>query len=402
MAPERLIRGTLNASGDIYCLGVVLFELLTGRHPYPERGPAQILAVLGTDAPRPSSLVADLPVELDNIAARALSRDPMLRYQSGRELGRDLNRVLAFVDAPRPVPEPSVSTADTDTPRRDPAFWMLAGVAAIPAIFIALTVAGFASVILYNSPLGRTGDFEPESPLWWPVRGMETLAAPIVAAVVVAVLMVLASFLGRLATIGPLGRWAAPVIGRARRVAAVIGSQPTAVLAPGILFLQLVAIGLAFWRFQPVFEGLDSFINRRPPTDLSALRPQNRAEHNLFTEMFALQVIVFGSAWYGTIKHRRRRRERDGLPAVVAGLAVTALSLLFGQIFPFRILYHNKHERVLYGSQQCYMVGQRGDDALLFCPRQPPPWNEIVKLNDVALRRAGAVESIFTGFNRGQ
>ena len=400
VAPERLRRGTLNASGDIYCLGVVLFELLTGRHPYAERGAQhQILAALATDAPRPSSLVPDLPAELDRITERALARDPVLRYQTARELSRDLGRALALVDPPQPMPGADEQIRSREH-GRGPAFWALVGLAAIPAVLIALTIAGFASVIMYNSPLGRTGDFEPESPLWWPVRGLQLMLAPSFVGAGAAVVLVLAPFLGRLVTIGPLGRLFAPVTAWMRIVAARIRSTPTAAVAPAILLIQFVALALAFRRFRTLFTGLDSFITRRPPADLSALRPDNRAEQNFFGEVLNAQVIVFGLAWIQLLKHRRRRGEREGMPIIAAGFAVTALYLLFGQIFPFRILYHNEAERVVYDSRRCYLVGQRGTDALIFCPQQPPPWTQIVKLDDPALRREGAVESIFTGFNR--
>lgn len=402
MAPERLIRGTLNASGDIYCVGVILFELLTGRHPYPERGPAQLLSVLGSDAPRPSTLVKDLPADLDDITTRALSRDPSLRYQSARELGRDLRRVLTFIEgAPSDSPAPKRAD-DGATVRRDPAFYLLAGVAAIPAILIVLTVAGFGSVIMYNSPLGRTGDFEPESPLWWPVRGLETLLAPAFVAAVFAVSLMLLRFVARLAAVPPLVRLLQPLIGLVGRVAARIRSNPVAVLAPAVLLIQLVVLGLAFWRFEGLYEGLDSFITKRPPTDLSVLRPENRPEHNFFGQVMSTQVVVFGYVWYRILGLRRRRGEAEGVPAIAAGLAVAAFVFLFGQVFPFRILYHNRHERVLYDARACYLVGQRGSDGLIFCPHQPPPWTQIVPLDDPKLRRAGAVESIFTGFNRGQ
>src|SRR5262249_1667739 len=70
MPPERLIEGTVNAAGDVYALGVVLFEMLTNRAPHLEMGPQLMAAVLTTDAPAPSSLVPGLPSQLDSIVAR--------------------------------------------------------------------------------------------------------------------------------------------------------------------------------------------------------------------------------------------------------------------------------------------------------------------------------------------
>ena len=401
MAPERLARGTLNAAGDIYCMGVVLFELLTGRHPYPERGPSQVLSVLGTDAPRPSTLVGGVSPDLDMISERALSRDPNLRYQSARELGKDLRRVLDRLDAP-PVPvKPQIEEHATAT-RRDPAFWLMAGVAAIPAILIVLTVVGLASIMLYDSPLGRIGEFEPESPLMWPIHGLEPLLPPSFVLAAFAVALLVARFIGRLALAGMPGRWLGSMTVRWNTAVAWIRAKPVATIAPAVLLLQLVVIAVSFWWFADMFLALDSFINKRPPTDLSALRPENRAAQNFFGEMISLQVVVFGYVWYRIYRHRKQRGDREGGGVVVAGFAVAAFILLFGQIFPFRIVYHNKHERVTYQSRRCYLVGQKGSEALIFCPQQPPPWNQVVRLDDPALKREGVVESIFTGLNRGQ
>jgi hypothetical protein len=389
MAPERLIRGTLNASGDIYCVGVVLFELLTGRHPYPERGPAQLLSVLGTDAPRPSTLVADLPSELDDITSRAMSRDPSLRYQSARELGRDLRRVLTFIEVSALSPPTTRPGNEIASTRRDPAFWVLAGVTAVPALLIVLAILGFATLIMYDSPLGRTGEFAPESPLWWPWRGFECLVAPTYAAVQVGIVILFIQFLGRLLHISAFSRVLAPVRAVVDRTLAAVRAQPVAVLAPSLLFLQLAFVGVSLWRFDAIFEGLSSFITR----------PGNRLEQNDFTKAFSRQVVVFGLAWYVLIRHRRRRGERDGVSVIAAGLAVTVFSLLAGQIFPRQIIYKNKHERASYDSQRCYVTGQQSEDVLLFCPHQPPPWTRIIKAGDPAFKREGVVESIFSGFD---
>jgi len=397
MAPERLARGTLNAAGDIYCMGVVLFELLTGRHPYPERGPSQVLSVLGTDAPRPSTLVGGVSPDLDMISERALSRDPNLRYQSARELGKDLRRVLDRLDTP-----PVVAQRHVEEPqkiKRDPAFWLLAGIAAIPAVLIVLTVIGLASVILYNSPLGRVGQFEPESPLWWPIRGLEPLLAPSFVAAVVGVVFMFVRYLGRLLTVGTLGRRLNFLTSRVRRATERLRATPVGMIAPALLLIQLLIFAVSFWHFSDMFNGLDSFINRRPPTDLSPLRPENRTAHNFFTEVMSLQVIVFGYIWYRVLRYRKRRGDHEGLGVAFAGFAVAAFIFLAGQVFPFRILYHNKHERVAYASQRCYLVGQSGSEALIFCPHRELPWNQVVRLDDPALKREGVVESIFAGFD---
>ena len=399
MAPERLIRGTLNASGDIYCIGVVVFELLTGRHPYPDRGPSQVLAILGTDAPRLSTLVGGISPDLDMISERALSPDPNLRYQSARELGRDLRRVLDRLDV---VVSPKPHEPDLEKVKRDPTFWILAGVAAIPAIVIALTLIGFASVIMFNGPLGRTGEFEPESPIWWPWRGIESLLAPSILAVGLAVFLSLAPLVLRMLSLGPLQTWLAPMRSAFGRGVEALKSQPVPVLAAGLLFIQLVVAAVMTSRFDSVFEGLSSFISTRPPVDLSPLRPENRPELNLFTKSFSYQVVVFGFAWYALIRHRRKRKEKGGTLTITAGLAVTVLTLLFGQVFPRQIIYKNRFERITYQSKRCYLVGQRASDGLLFCPHQEPPWNTIVRLDDPALKREGVVESIFSGFDSGR
>ena len=58
-------------------------------------------------------------------------------------------------------------------------------------------------------------------------------------------------------------------------------------------------------------------------------------------------------------------------------------------VVPYRILSHSEHERVVHRSDTCYLVGQAGNEALLFCPLQPPPRNRVVRLDDPDLERGG-------------
>ena len=87
MAPEQFEGGEADARADVYALGCVLYDALTGSVPYP-RGtvPATMIAHLQEEPPRPSEHGA--PDGFDRVIARALAKDPADRYPSAGDLGR--------------------------------------------------------------------------------------------------------------------------------------------------------------------------------------------------------------------------------------------------------------------------------------------------------------------------
>ena len=102
LAPERIAGEQADGRADIYSLGCVLFEALTGEVPFPRDSEvATIYAHLEEEPPRPSERHPGVPVAFDAVVARAMAKDPQLRWQSGAQLAAAARTVLKPVaDAP--------------------------------------------------------------------------------------------------------------------------------------------------------------------------------------------------------------------------------------------------------------------------------------------------------------
>ncbi|CAN5841619.1 hypothetical protein BH18ACI5_BH18ACI5_24260 [soil metagenome] len=91
MAPEQALGKQVDHRADLFSLGVVLFECLTGRVPFEGGAPTEIIdRILHYDPPPISRYLATAPQALDSVVSRALEKAPQFRYQAAREIYHDL------------------------------------------------------------------------------------------------------------------------------------------------------------------------------------------------------------------------------------------------------------------------------------------------------------------------
>ena len=91
MAPEQVEGREADARTDVFALGVILYEMTTGRPPFEARSPASVLASILTHDPQPlSSLRPGVPAGVDRVVKKCLAKDPDERWQSAADLNAAL------------------------------------------------------------------------------------------------------------------------------------------------------------------------------------------------------------------------------------------------------------------------------------------------------------------------
>lgn len=121
LSPEQARGDQVDPRSDLYAVGVLLFELLTGQPPF--RGDSAVSVAyqhVSSLPPAPSTLAADVPESLDRVVMKAMAKDPADRYESAAVMRTDLTRAMHGMDVEAPATEvwgtPSEMTATIPMP----------------------------------------------------------------------------------------------------------------------------------------------------------------------------------------------------------------------------------------------------------------------------------------------
>lgn len=143
LAPEQIRGSEPDVRSDVFALGTLIYEMVTGQHPFAEGGPADSMHRVLEREPEPlTELAPEAPPALSTVLARAMAKDPAARYPSAVKMAAALRAVAAGEELPPEEVEEEVVVEQAVKKATSPLWWAI-GAAALLLVLWFLYLALF-------------------------------------------------------------------------------------------------------------------------------------------------------------------------------------------------------------------------------------------------------------------
>jgi RIO-like serine/threonine protein kinase len=379
MAPEVLDGGTASARSDVYSLGVLLYNLVTGDYPVRANSVDELRDAHTRREHRwLSELRPDLPVAFMQVVERAIALDADERYPNSSEL---LAALSSLKIGTRPV-------------------WLRIAkpVIVVAGIVVGMTALGALTSAIFNVALERSA-FAEDTFADYFVWGRRTSFMPFMVLLVVCLIGTLLQASRRLliALSGGARRIDASIRRRGRETAHRFQLDEAPVLAGCVLLMSVAVLTVACWHFSPLLLAISKYVSTASSRDLQLLSPDSVYYHNQYRQVFTGVVLVCIVAWY-PVWRLVKKGQSLFWGMWVGGAVVTCMALFFLH-FPYRLLiYRNYFDLVRWNDVQCAVIGERESLLLLYCPQLSLPRMRTVNRNEESLVALGRQTRLFQRF----
>ena len=403
MSPEQMLNHHIDERSDVFSLGLVLFEMATGEPAYFISERRELEAAVLRPVRRANVVNHKVPRELADLIAKALIVDPAARLQSASLAAAALERLHKryFMAAVfREGLRDALSTVVVSLRGSYSVARYLLTFAPIPAAMIgALTGFGLLNSQTFNHMLERS-DFASETVSDWLKIGMASSVAPAALVILGFLTLVGLAFIRNIAVaLSPKARGLdATFRHRFRQTAHRWHLDNVSVLTSFLLVASASVLMSAWWYFYPMIHAILAHASTASASDLALMSPSSRVYQVRYREIFSAISISFVILWYQVARTVIRTDTSRNWGLLAGGLTITLLAVASLQL-PWRLFFRANFEAVRWKGADCYIIGERPADVLLFCPELGRRVSTERKPTD-GLERTGREGNVFARFSQ--